>query len=140
MSISPGLVILEKAGHIQRGRASDSFAVVSLKKSADSALAEVAGDSVEAELLRHIIFETGVLDREAVELDMSGLASALSSQEPRTKRAFNDLAARDIWTFRDTFPGRGIRFLDEQSRSGPRVDMREIGAGGGAAQRKRRSM
>jgi len=140
MSISSALVILEKAGHIERGRASDSFAVVSLKKSADSALAEVAGDSVEAELLRHIIFETGVLDREAVELDMSGLASALSSQEPRIKRAFNDLAARDILTFRNTFRGKGIRFLDEQTGSGPRIDRREIEARAGAEQRKLRSM
>ncbi len=140
MSIASALVILEKAGHIERGRASDSFAVLSLKKRVDEALGQIDGQSIESDLLRHLVFDAGLNDRETMEFDVSGMAAAISAGEPQIRRALSKLADRGVVSFRNAFRGKGIRFLDKTRVSTLNIDRKELGLRAAAEQRKLRAM
>ena len=64
MSIYSALVLLEKAGHIERGRSTDTVLLATLKSKIDSVLGAVPDDSIEGAIVRDLVFNRNVTERE----------------------------------------------------------------------------
>ena len=140
MAVNSALLVLEKAGHIERGRAGRSALVVLLTSPIDEALAALPGDTREGEVVRDLIFTWNVTDRESAEVDPGVIATALRSYESHVRRVLGQLSARGIISYRTAYEGRGIRLIDVDARKPPRIDKRELASRAAAEQWKLRKM
>lgn len=140
MSIYSALVILEKAGHIERGRTTDNTILALLKTPVDTALETVSDDSNEGGLLRDLIYNRNLNDREQSEIELGAVSSALGLTEAQTRGALSRLASRGLLAFRNAYLGRGIRLLDEKAVSHLKIDRKELAARAAAEQWKLRRM
>ncbi len=139
MAIYSSLVVLEKAGHIERGRAAGAQLLCWAKLSVDDALAAVPDDSNEGGVLRDLIFTRNINQREPTELDVAGVGAALGLTDAQARRAISQLAARGIIDCRNAYQGRGIRLLDPLAKA-LRIDRQELAARAAAEQWKLRRM
>ncbi|HKV40004.1 MAG TPA: ATP-dependent DNA helicase RecQ, partial [Blastocatellia bacterium] len=113
-AIGPALGVLERAGHVERGRRADSTTLVSLLMPVDLALEAVAENSAEGRLLEYLIFETGVSGGEAVEINPGEVALSLGLSQTSTQNRMALLAARGLISCRSAFVGQGVRLLDPE--------------------------
>ena len=140
MSIYSALVLLEKAGHIERGRSTDTVLLATLKTNIDSVLGAVSDDSIEGAIVRDLVFNRNVTEREPSELDVSVIAAGLGINEGQVRRGLASLADRGLLDCRMAFQGRGIRLLDEEPVRSLRIDTKELAARAAAEQWKLRRM
>jgi superfamily II DNA helicase RecQ len=140
MSIYSALVLLEKAGHIERGRAGEASLLAWMKMPIDAALEAVGDETTEGAVLRDLIFTRGLSDREHIEIDLGAIGGALGLQDGQIRRALDGLATRGLVGFRNAFQGRGIRLLDETPARSLRIDERELARRAAAEQAKLRRM
>jgi ATP-dependent DNA helicase RecQ len=140
MSIYSALVVLEKAGHIDRGRPTDRSLLCQLKVTVDRALAAVPDDSLEAALLRDLIFNRNVGERDSTELDIDAISAGLGITERQARAALSRLASRGLIEHRSFYQGRGIRLLDETPAPVLKINTRELAARAAAEQWKLRRM
>ncbi|HEU4386459.1 MAG TPA: ATP-dependent DNA helicase RecQ [Blastocatellia bacterium] len=140
MSVNSALLILEKAGHIARGRPGEPVVMVGLESPVDVALDSVAGDSPEGRVLRDLIFTFEVTERETTEVNLQGLGSDTDFNVPQARRLLHQLAARGLLKVRASFEGRGIKVLDKTAAAALRIDKRELAARAAAEQWKLRRM
>ncbi|HEX8185165.1 MAG TPA: ATP-dependent DNA helicase RecQ, partial [Blastocatellia bacterium] len=140
MSIYSALVTLEKAGHIERGRVGEATLLAWMKVAVDSALEQVPDDSTEGAVMRDLIFNRNVNEREQTELDLGVIASSLGLSDAQTRRAISALSTRGLIACHTAFQGRGIRLLDERPARALRIDTKEIAARAAAEQWKLRRM
>ncbi|HET9532399.1 MAG TPA: ATP-dependent DNA helicase RecQ [Blastocatellia bacterium] len=140
MSIYSALVVLEKAGHVVRGRPSDRGLLCSLKVSIDRSLAAVPDDSIEAALLRDLIFNRNVSEGDTTELDMDTVGAGLGLNDRQARAALARLASRGLIEARSVYQGRGIKLLDEEPARALRINTRELAARAAAEQWKLRRM
>jgi ATP-dependent DNA helicase RecQ len=140
MSIYSALVVLEKAGHIERGRPSNTALLASLKKPIDEALEAVPDESNEGGVLRDLIFTRNINERQESEFDLLAVAAALGLSEQETRRAVSSLAALGVLEYRNAYQGRGIHILDQEPPKVLRFDRKELAARLAAEQWKMRKM
>ena len=140
MSVYSALTALEKAGHIERGRGNDRTVIAWMKVAIDTALAAVSDDSQEGALLRELIFNRSVNERERTELELSSIASQLGFTEAQVRRGLGGLSARGLIAHRNAYLGRGIKLLDETPAAALRVDLKELATRAAAEQWKLRKM
>src|SRR5712692_6626600 len=122
MSIYSALVVLEKAGHIERGRSTDKNIIARLTARVDSALDQVDGDSAEGNVLRELIFNRDINDREQTELDLNAVGRALDLDDGQIRRALRGLSARGVISYRNAYQGRGIKLLEHPPAATRRID------------------
>jgi ATP-dependent DNA helicase RecQ len=140
MSVNSSLALLEKAAHIERGRAGDATLLAWMKVAVDVALEQVPDDSTEGAVMRDLIFNRNVNEREQTELDQNTIASALGLSDGQLRRALAALSTRGLITYHTAFQGRGIRLLDEKPARTLRIDTKDIAARAAAEQWKLRRM
>jgi ATP-dependent DNA helicase RecQ len=140
MSVYSSLVLLERAGHIERGRSSNSTALARMVVPIDVALEAVSDEATEGAVLRELIFMRNVSEREQTEIDVTAIAAGLGLSDGQMRRALAGLAARNLVAVENTYQGRGIRLLDEKPVLALRVDMGELEARRAAEQAKLRRM
>ncbi len=140
MSVYSALVLLEKAGHIERGRATDTVLLATLKTDVDSALGAVPDDSNEGAIVRDLVFNRNVSEREPAELDVSLIAAGLGLNDGQVRRGLASLSDRGLLECRTAFQGRGIRLLDEAPARALKIDTKELAARAAAEQWKLRRM
>ncbi|MEK6409186.1 MAG: RecQ family ATP-dependent DNA helicase [Acidobacteriota bacterium] len=140
MSIYSALVVLEKAGHIERGRSTDKNIIVRLTSRVDAALDQVDGDSAEASVLRELIFNRDINDRDQTEIDLNAMGRALDLDDGQIRRALRGLSARGVISYRNAYQGRGIKLLDSPPARALRIDTKELAARAAAEQSKLRKM
>jgi ATP-dependent DNA helicase RecQ len=140
MSVYSALVLLEKAGHIERGRATDTVLLATLKTDVDSALGAVPDDSVEGAIVRDLVFNRNVGEREPTELDLGVIGAGLGIPDGQVRRGLASLADRGLLECRTAFQGRGIKLLDETPARALKIDTKELAARAAAEQWKLRRM
>jgi len=140
MSIYSSLTVLEKAGHIERGRSTDKNVIARLTARVDEALEQVEGDSTEGDVLREIIFNRNVNDRDQTELELNVIGRSLDIGEAQLRRALRSLAARGVISLRNSYQGRGIKVLDNPPAATLRLDTKALAARAAAEQWKLRKM
>jgi ATP-dependent DNA helicase RecQ len=140
MSIYSALVILEKAGHIERGRPSDSDLMCRAKTAVHKALESVSDESSEGAVLRDLIFNRNISERESTEIVIEQIGSTLGMADAQVRRALAQLAERGLIEYRNTYQGRGIKMLDREPARALRIDQKELAARAAAEQWKLRRM
>ena len=140
MSIYSALVVLEKAGHIERGRTTDKNIIARLTSRVDAALDQVDGESADGAVLRELIFRRDINDRDQTEIDLNALGRALDLEDGQVRRALRGLSARGVISFRNAYQGRGIKLLDDPPARALRIDTKELAARAAAEQWKLRKM
>lgn len=140
MSIYSALVVLERSGHIERGRSTDKSIIARLATRVDGALEQIDGDSAEGRVLRELVFNRDVNERDQTELDLTSIGRALDLGDARVRRALAALSASGIISYRNAYQGRGIRLLDNPRADTLRIDTRELAARAAAEQWKLRKM
>jgi ATP-dependent DNA helicase RecQ len=138
MSIHSALVVLEKAGHIERGRAGEATVLALMKTPLDAALGAVPDDSNEGGVLRDLIFTRNVNEREQTELDVKAIAVQLGLSDAQMRRALAALEAKGLIGYHAAFQGRGIRLLDAPPAKALRLDTKELATRAAAEQLKLR--
>ncbi len=140
MSIYSALVVLEKAGHIERGRTTDKNIIAGLTARVDAALGQVADDSSEGAVLRELVFNRYLNEREQTELDLGAIGRTLDMGDVQLRRAIRGLATRGVISYRNAYQGRGIKLLEDPPAATLRIDTRELAARAAAEQWKLRKM
>lgn len=140
MSIYSALVVLEKAGHIERGRSTDKNIIVRLTSRVDFALDQVDGDSAEGAVVRELIFNRDINDRDQTEIDLNAMGRALDLDDGQIRRALRGLSARGVISYRNAYQGRGIKLLDDPPATTLRLDTKALAARAAAEQWKLRKM
>lgn len=140
MSINSALIVLEKSGHIERGRSSDKNIIARLTARVDTALDQVEGDSAEGNVLREIIFNRNINDRDQTELDLNAIGRSLDIGDAQLRRALRGLSARGVISIRNAYQGRGIKLLDNPPAATLRLDTQALAARAAAEQWKLRKM
>ena len=140
MSVYSALVLLERAGHIERGRSSNAMALARMHVPIDVALEAMSDESTEGAVLRELIFMRNVSEREQMEIDLTAIAAGLGLSDAQMRRALGSLEARNLVAIENTYQGRGIRLLDARPARALRVDMNEVEARRAAEQGKLRRM
>jgi hypothetical protein len=140
MAVSSALVVLEKAGHIERGRSNNRDIVARLATRVDAALEQVDGNSTDGSLLRELIFNRDVNERDQTEVNLTSVGKALALGDSQLRRALSSLSARGVISYRNAYQGRGIRLLDDPPAATLRIDTKELAARAAAEQWKLRKM
>ncbi|HXU09739.1 MAG TPA: RecQ family ATP-dependent DNA helicase [Blastocatellia bacterium] len=140
MAIYSALVALEKAGHIERGRSTDKNIIARMTTRVDDALERFEDESPESNLLRELIFNRDLNDREQTEIDLNSLARGLGLTEAQLHRALRTLSSRGVISFRNAYQGRGIKLLDNPPAKTLQIDTKELAARAAAEQLKLRRM
>jgi len=140
MSVYSALTALEKAGHIERGRGNDRTVIAWMKVSIDAALGAVSDDSQEGALLRELVFNRNLNERERTELDLNAIAVQLGFTDAQVRRALGGLSTRGLISHRNAYLGRGIKLLDEKPAHLLRIDAKELASRAAAEQWKLRRM
>jgi ATP-dependent DNA helicase RecQ len=140
MSIYSALVVLEKAGHIERGRSTEKNIIARLTARVDAALDQVDGDSAEGAVLRELIFNRDINDREQTEIDLNTMGRALDLDDGQIRRSLRGLSARGVISYRNAYQGRGIKLMDDPPARALRIDTKELAARAAAEQWKLRKM
>lgn len=140
MSIYSALVVLEKAGHIERGRPSNTALLAALNMPIDQALDAVSDESNEGGLLRDLIFTRNVNDRTEGEFDLQVVSPTLGLSETEARKALSNLSALGVIDYRNAYQGRGIHLLDKEPPKALRFDRKELAARLAAEQWKMRKM
>jgi ATP-dependent DNA helicase RecQ len=140
MAVRTALSILEKAGHIDRGRSSEATLVVWLRMKLEQAIDAVPDESPEAAVIRDLIFNRDLSESEQVEVSPALVAGSLGLPEWQVRRALDQLTARNVIAYRRAYLGKGIRLLDDQPAREPRINKRELAQRAAAEQWQLRRM
>jgi hypothetical protein len=140
MAVYSALVILEKAGHIERGRPSNTGLIATLLMPVNEALSAAQDNTTEGGVLRDLIFTRSVDEREQTEFDLNMVGAALGLSEAETRRAISTLAALNVIDYRQAYQGRGIRLLDTTPPPALKIDTKELQARLAAENHKLRRM
>jgi ATP-dependent DNA helicase RecQ len=141
MAVQSALIILEKAGHIERGASGENRAVVRLKMSPQKAREAVgARDTRARQVLFGLLGGYDVNERTDAEVDVNDLAEAIGLETGAARRSLSTLAASNVISYTPARRTRGVVMCDERPVSQLRIRPQEIARRAALEQRKLREM
>jgi ATP-dependent DNA helicase RecQ len=140
MAVNSALLFLERSGHIERGRSGDGSLLCWLARPIDQALEALADDTAQAVVLRELIFNYELNEREPTEIVASEVSARLAVHPAQFRRAIGLLATQGLIRYGNAYSGRGIRLVDVHAGQQPRIDQRELASRAAAEQWKLRKM
>jgi RecQ family ATP-dependent DNA helicase len=141
MAVQSALIILEKAGHIERGASGENRAVVRLKMSPQKAREAVgARDTRARQVLFGLLGGYDVNERTEREVDVNDLAEAIGLDTGAARRSLSTLAASNVISYTPARRTRGVVMCDERPVSQLRIRPQEIARRAALEQRKLREM
>jgi RecQ family ATP-dependent DNA helicase len=141
MAVQSALIILEKAGHIERGGANENRATVRLRMSPQRARETVGGRDTRArQVLFGLLGGFDVGERAETELDANDLAEAIGLDTGAVRRALSGLAASEVISYAPARRTRGVLMLDEAPVTSLRIRPSEIARRAALEQRKLREI
>ena len=141
MAVQSALIILEKAGHIERGSSNESRAALRLLLPPQEARASAGARETKA---RQVLF--GLLggfdlnERADIELDVTDFAESMGLDVSAVRRALSQLNASGIISYSPARRTRGVLMLDEKPVSHLRIRPQEVARRAALEQRKLREM
>jgi ATP-dependent DNA helicase RecQ len=141
MAVQSALVILEKAGHIERGATNENRSALRLRMSPPKARETVgARDTRARQVLIGLLGGYDVNERAETELDTSELAEAVGLDHGAVRRALSSLASAGVLSYTPGRRTRGVQMLDEQPVNTLRIRPNEIARRAALEQRKLREI
>jgi ATP-dependent DNA helicase RecQ len=141
MAVQSALIILEKAGHIERGSSSENRAALRLLLKPQEARASAGARETKA---RQVLF--GLLggfdlnERTDIELDVTDFAESIGLDLASVRRALSQLNASGVISYNPARRTRGVLMLDERPASSLRIRPQEVARRAALEQRKLREM
>lgn len=141
MAVQSALIILEKAGHIERGAANENRASVRLQMSPQKARETVgARDTRARQTLFGLLGGYELSERSDLEINVEEFSEAIGLDLQTTRRALSTLGASGIISYQPARRTRGVQMLDERPVSQLRIRPTEIARRAALEQRKLREM
>jgi ATP-dependent DNA helicase RecQ len=141
MAVQSALIILEKAGHIERGAANENRASVRLKMPPHKARETVGTRDTRArQVLFGLLGGYDVTERAETELDTSELADAIGLDHGSVRRALSTLSTSGVISYTPGRRTRGVLMLDEYPVHTLRIRPNEIARRAALEQRKLREI
>jgi ATP-dependent DNA helicase RecQ len=142
MAVQSALIILEKAGHIERGAGVENRAAVRLKMKPEKARETVAArrSQTARQTLFTLLGGYDVKERADIDIDLADLAETLGLDTGATRRALAQLSEWDIISFQPARRTRGLRMLDDPPARNLRIRPTEIARRAALEQRKLREI
>jgi ATP-dependent DNA helicase RecQ len=141
MAVQSALIILEKAGHIERGSSNENRAALRLLMKPHDARSGVGARETQA---RQVLF--GLLggydlnERSDIELDVKDFSESLGLDLQAVRRALSQLSASGVISYNPARRTRGVLMLDEQPASHLRIRPQEVARRAALEQRKLREV
>ena len=141
MAVQSALIILEKAGHIERGSSNENRAALRLLMQPHEARASAGARETKA---RQVLF--GLLggfdlnERTDIELDVTDFAESIGLDLSAVRRALSQLNASGVISYNPARRTRGVLMLDEKPASHLRIRPQEVARRAALEQRKLREM
>src|SRR5262249_37716725 len=111
MAVRSALAVLEKNHIVERGRQSETAALVSLSVPVEAALAAVPVPSIESTVLDDLVYGWSISERDDIELDLGRIAAGLGFGAGHVRNALTALAGRGLIRYRNAFRGVGARLV-----------------------------
>ncbi len=142
MAVQSSLIILEKAGHIERGAASENRAAVRLRVAPQAAREMI--NSRRGTLARQVLFSLlggyEVNQRADTEVDLTELAETIGLELPALRRALASLSESGVITYQPARRTRGLLMLDERPARNLRISPQDLARRAALEQRKLREV
>ncbi len=141
MAVQSALVILEKAGHIERGASGENRAALRLQMKPTDARAAVGARETQA---RQVLF--GLLggydlnERADIELDVTEFAESLGLELSAVRRSLSQLSSSGVLSYNPARRTRGVLMLDERPATSLRIRPHEVARRAALEQRKLREV
>jgi RecQ family ATP-dependent DNA helicase len=141
MAVQSALIILEKAGHIERGSSSENRAVLRLQMKPHEARSSVgARDTKARQVLFGLLGGYDLNERMDIELDVTEFAESIGLELGAVRRALSQLSASGVIVYNPARRTRGVLMLDERPASSLRIRPHEVARRAALEQRKLREM
>jgi len=141
MAVQSALIILEKAGHIERGAASENRAAIRLLMPPHKARESTGARETKArQVLFGLLGGYDVNERTDAELDVADFAEAMGLDLAAVRRALTQLASSGVLSYTSARRTRGVVMLDEQPARSLRIRPQDIARRAALEQRKLREM
>ncbi|MDT5121656.1 MAG: ATP-dependent helicase RecQ [Acidobacteriota bacterium] len=141
MAVQSALIILEKAGHIERGSSNENRAALRLRMKPHEARAAVGERETKVrQVLFGLLGGSDLNERADIELDVNDFAESLGLDLPAVRRALSQLAASGVIAYSPARRTRGVLMLDEHPVSNLRIRPQEVARRAALEQRKLREI
>ncbi|HEX8491963.1 MAG TPA: RecQ family ATP-dependent DNA helicase [Pyrinomonadaceae bacterium] len=141
MAVQSALIILEKAGHIERGASGENRALVRLKvKPHEARESTGARDTRARQVLFGLLGGYDLSERAETEVDVSEFAETMGLDVGAVKRTLSTLNASNIISYTPARRTRGLLLLDERPVTQLRIRPHEIARRAALEQRKLREI
>ncbi|MBC7909263.1 MAG: RecQ family ATP-dependent DNA helicase, partial [Pyrinomonadaceae bacterium] len=141
MAVQSALIILEKAGHIERGAAGENRAHVRLLMPPQKARAELGERETKTrQALFGLLGGYEVNERNETEIDVRDFSEAMGLELAAARRALTSLAASGIISYTAARRTRGVLLLDEYPVKQLRIKPQELARRAALEQRKLREV
>jgi ATP-dependent DNA helicase RecQ len=141
MAVQSALIILEKAGHIERGSSSENRAALRLlMKPHDARAAAGARDTKARQVLFGLLGGYDLNERSDIELDVKDFSESIGLDLTAMRRALSQLSASGVISYNPARRTRGVLMLDEQPASSLRIRPQEVARRAALEQRKLREV
>ncbi|MBA3247416.1 MAG: RecQ family ATP-dependent DNA helicase [Pyrinomonadaceae bacterium] len=142
MAVQSALIVLEKAGHIERGAAGENRAKLRLLVSSPQARAHVeAGRSTrDKQTLFALLGGYELNQRADIEVDVADFAETLGIDLAAARRALTSLTAAGILSYQPARRTRGVLMLDDPPARQLRIRPQDLARRAALEQRKLREM
>jgi ATP-dependent DNA helicase RecQ len=141
MAVQSALIILEKAGHIERGSSNENRAALRLlMKPHDARAAVGARDTKARQVLFGLLGGYDLNERSDIELDVTEFSESIGLDLPTMRRALSQLSASGVVSYNPARRTRGVLMLDEQPASHLRIRPQEVARRAALEQRKLREV
>ncbi len=141
MAVQSALIILEKAGHIERGSAGENRASVRLLMPPQAARAAIGErDTKIRQALFGLLGGFDVNERAEAEIDVREFSEAVGLELAAARRALGSLSAAGIISYAPARRTRGVLLLDDEPVKHLRIRPQEIARRAALEQRKLREI
>ena len=141
MSVQSSLIILEKAGHIERGASGENRALIRLLVKPHEAREKIGTRDTRArQTLFGLLGGYDLSERADTEVDVAEFADTMGLDAGAVKRSLSSLAANGVVSYTPARRTRGVLLLDDQPVRQLRIRPHEIARRAALEQRKLREM
>ncbi|MDQ3819798.1 MAG: RecQ family ATP-dependent DNA helicase [Acidobacteriota bacterium] len=141
MAVQSALIILEKAGHIERGSSGENRAALRLQMKPHEARASVGErDTKTRQVLFGLLGGYDLNERSDIELDVTEFAENIGLDVAAARRALSQLNSSGVVAYSPARRTRGVLVLDERPASSLRIRPHEIARRAALEQRKLREI
>ncbi|HEY0386740.1 MAG TPA: RecQ family ATP-dependent DNA helicase [Pyrinomonadaceae bacterium] len=141
MAVQSALIILEKAGHIERGASGENRALLRLRMKPHEARESLGPrDTKTRQVLFGLLGGHDLSERTETEVDVPEFAETMGLDVAAVKRALSSLNASGVLSYTPARRTRGLMLLDERPVSQLRIRPAEIARRAALEQRKLREM